>query len=420
MDEHSEKGKTHRRRVPAEPKPNGGLPDGYQQGREGWKALLDRWQNGMIVPNLNNACIALEQDPAWRGLFRRNDFNGQIELDASSPLGRVLNWKDEHSRELARALQKHGIHIGVRCAHEAAGLVSGHRPHHPVRDYLAGLKWDGVPRLQRWLRVICNAADNEYTSEAGACWLRSAVARILYPGCKVDHMLIFDGKQGIRKSTVFEILASPGWFLDGMRDFHSTDTIMRCDGHWIIEVDELGAFRASTIERIKSFITQKTDVYRRPYAVCVETHPRQFVLAGTTNKGQYLTDTTGNRRFWPIHVEEPFALDELRNCRDQLWAEAVEDVQKGAKWYFDKPEIIEQVEKEQVERLQEDAFREAVLEYEYAHRAEPISILELLKSIQLQSNLIPRDAANQVSEILKERGREKIHSDKGNAWSRKE
>jgi predicted P-loop ATPase len=50
-------------------------------------------------------------------------------------------------------------------------------------------------------------------------------------------------------------------------------------------------------------------------------HPRQCVLAGTTNNTKYLRDVTGARRFWPVPVGV-IDLEAFRLIVTQLWAEA--------------------------------------------------------------------------------------------------
>ena len=49
--------------------------------------------------------------------------------------------------------------------------------------------------------------------------------------------------------------------------------------------------------------------------------PRPFVVIGTANVTNYLSDATGNRRIVLVRIQG-FDLDRLRSIRDQLWAEA--------------------------------------------------------------------------------------------------
>jgi putative DNA primase/helicase len=91
--------------------------------------------------------------------------------------------------------------------------------HHPVRAYLAGLEWDGVPRLSLWLTTYLGAYDAppEYVHAVGRAWLISLVARAMRPGCQVDHLLILEGPQGARKSSALRALVpDPAWFTDNI------------------------------------------------------------------------------------------------------------------------------------------------------------------------------------------------------------
>lgn len=99
-------------------------------------------------------------------------------------------------------------------------------PHHPVRNYLESLPaWDCKPRIATWLIDYCgvessDADPNQYAMAVGEKFLISAVARILDPGCKVDHILVLEGEQGIGKSTAARILGGE-WFTDQLGEMGS-------------------------------------------------------------------------------------------------------------------------------------------------------------------------------------------------------
>jgi len=194
---------------------------------------------------------------------------------------------------------------------------------HPVRDYLAGLTWDGVPRLDRWLPTYGGAEDAPYVRAVGALTLIAAVRRIRQPGCKFDEMPVLVGPQGVGKSSALAALAGKeDWFTDDLPLSADTKLVIeRLRGRWIVEAAELKGMRKSDIEHMKSFLSRQVDRARMAYARRVEEVPRQCVFIGTTNSDQFLRDGTGNRRYWPV-VVRGFDLEALARDRDQLWAEA--------------------------------------------------------------------------------------------------
>jgi len=86
--------------------------------------------------------------------------------------------------------------------------------------------------------------------------------------------------------------------------------------------------------------------------------PRQCVIFGTTNSERYLKDTTGNRRFWPIHCGT-LDVAGLAMVRDQLWAEASCLEGDGASIRLD-PALYPHAAEAQNARQQTDPFLEAL------------------------------------------------------------
>jgi hypothetical protein len=79
---------------------------------------------------------------------------------------------------------------------------------HPVCDYLAGLVWDGVERIDTWLVTYAGAKDTPYTRAVGRLMLLAAVRRVRQPGCKFDELPVLESPtQGTDKSTAIAILA---------------------------------------------------------------------------------------------------------------------------------------------------------------------------------------------------------------------
>lgn len=224
----------------------------------------------------------------------------------------------------------------------------------PLRAYLKTKQWDGTKRLDTWLPEYMATKDDAYTRAVGRKWLISGVARAMDPGCQADHMIIFEGRQGVGKSRAMRILG--GMFYteySGSIVGHSAekDFVGAISGKMIVEMSELATMRRAEIEALKSMLTKTKDDARLAYERDVKTYPRTCIFGGTTNEmgGSYIADATGARRFWPVVVAEtgPINMKRLEQDVDQLWAEALEVYEDGEDWYSVPVELAT---KEQHER----------------------------------------------------------------------
>ncbi len=287
-----------------------------------------------------NAAIVLECDTRWHGRFRFDEFANQLEIDGRPVQDidevRIQHWLDA----------EYGIQIGPKTTGEAVAVVGTGDTFHPVRDYLSGVKWDGQPRIDRWLVDYCQSPDKRIVCAYARRFLISAVARVFDPGCKVDTTLILQGDQGAKKSTALRALASPRWFSDSAVDLRSKDAMQVMTGVWIYEFAEMDAIRRQDFSVTKAFLTSRVDRYRPAFGRHVVSHARQGIIAGTTNDEQALpADPSGSRRYWPVQVGSVDA-EGLLGARDQLWAEAVAAYRDGEQWWLTDDEERRRVKSE--------------------------------------------------------------------------
>ncbi len=215
--------------------------------------------------------------------------------------------------------------------------------YHPVLDYLNGLTWDLQPRIDDWLIVSGGAGDTSemlkedqgdqdaidgmirYTKAVSAIMLMAAVNRVMHPGCKYDEMVVLESRQqGIGKSVSLRTLCPNGdWFSDDLPlNVNSQQIVEATAGKWIIEAAELSQMNPSRMDHLKAMLSRQVDgPVRMAYDRYSTEKARQFIIVGTINSSSYLTDSTGNRRFWPIQVKK-FNVKWIEDNRDQLWAEA--------------------------------------------------------------------------------------------------
>ncbi len=327
-----------------------------------WRQRLARTQNGALKPDLYNLITILENDPVWKGMFRMNAFANQIYRAREAPYGAGPGEiTDVDGTEIAAWLgdpDHYGLSVSSDRVLEAVEAVAMRRRFHPVLEYLEGLTWDGVSRLEHMMPDHFGTVRDEYTAAVGTNWLVSAVARVRRPGCKVDEMVILEGGQGLGKSSAVRTLCGEEWFAEMLESPQNKDFFQNLQGRWIIEIPELGAFNKADRNKIKSAVSAQDDTFRPSYGRYAKKFLRQCIFVGTTNDDTYLKDETGARRFMPVLCTE-INLDGLRAQRDQLWAEA-DALYKAGHPYWKFPE---QAAREQEARYDADAWEDPIVQW---------------------------------------------------------
>jgi putative DNA primase/helicase len=297
-----------------------------------WMKQLQFDGNGACLQTIGNARLVLDHDPRLAGRIAWNEFSHALTITGDLPWHQLDEptgdrWRDADDSGLRLYLEQgYGIKQPSKIA-DALTVVAQRRKYHPVRDYLHGLRWDGVPRVERLLIDYLAAEDSEYVRTVTRKALAAAVARVMSPGVKWDYMLTLYGRQGVGKSFFVKTLAGP-WYSDSVNTFNGKEAYEQLQGAWILEVAELSATKKSETEATKHFISKSEDMFRVAYGKHVTRFPRQCIFIGTTNDAEFLRDRTGNRRFWPVTVglgkprDNLFTLDQ--ETIDLVWAEAVE------------------------------------------------------------------------------------------------
>ena len=257
--------------------------------------------------------------------------------------------------------RKYRITISKAIMHEAVDRVGERHSYHPVRDYLEGLEWDRVPRIETFFIDYLGCEDNAYTREIAQCMFSAAVHRIFSPGHKFDSAIVIGGAQGIGKTRLIKTLGKGKWYGE-LSSFDNKIAMEEITGSWIVEIAELSAMNKQQLEQQKSFISAESTRYRQPYGHLPKDFPRQCVFIGSTNRNEYLKDSTGNRRWWPIDCSvKSVDIDKLEGEVDQLWAEAYEVLfMKGWRTYLEG-EALEIAMRAQKEKMEADEW-EGIIE----------------------------------------------------------
>lgn len=201
----------------------------------------------------------------------------------------------------------------------------------PFWDMLNSVTWDKKNRILEVFNAL-GISENSYDAVFIEKWLHQCVAMILNDDGSLgnEFVLVFQGKQGIGKTSFFRKLALyPDWFLEGAYvDVRNKDNIMEITKFPFVELGELDSTLKRDQPSLKAFITRTHDTYRVPYGKSSETYERRTSFCGTVNPDTFLNDDTGNRRFVVIRLEaiDKKFIHETMNedYVKQLWREVYE------------------------------------------------------------------------------------------------
>ena len=301
-----------------------------------WRAKLKFTAQGGLASCIENVVLILNGDPALAGCVGFNEMTHNIVATSSLPWRKVAGesqWTDADDADLRYYLERvYGV-TGKDKIFDGLNVVAMARRFHPVREYLDGVTWDGVPRLERLLVDYLGADDTPYTRAVTRKTLVAAVARIYRPGIKFDYMLTLRGRQGLGKSGLIAKLGGQ-WFSDSFTTLQGKEAYEQVQGVWLMEVGELASMKKAEVEQIKLYLSKQVDRFRPAYGRRIQEFPRQCVFIGTTNEAfGFLRDTTGNRRFWVVDTPSTPPRDMWTELTPdvvaQVWAEAVAMWRKG-------------------------------------------------------------------------------------------
>lgn len=320
-----------------------------------WERQMRCTASGDPKPTYGNIVLVLQN--AYLGRITYSEMQSVAHLD-----GKLLN--DKGVGEIRYEMERRWRLVPAKePLWDAINHVAHERPVHPVRDYLNGLKWDSVERLDQVHEEIlhCDAEQGDLASRMLRKFFIAAVARAFKPGCQADTSLILQGPQGAFKSTFFRVLAGE-WFSDTPIDISNKDAYLQLAEAWIYEWAEIeSVIGKHWAPDIKRFMTSGTDTFRPPYGRGIIKHARQGVIVGTSNQTDLLTDSTGSRRFWIIrcgHVD----IEKLKAMRDQLWAEATAAYRNGEQHWLTDAEEAERVQDAEQHEV-EDPWLETISQW---------------------------------------------------------
>ena len=235
------------------------------------------------------------------------------------------------------------------------------------------------PPVRQWLHKLFASEAGTETGKlvewAALYSFLGAITRAYWPGAKLDEIPILIGEQGIGKSGslawLFPEAHRDDWFSD---DFHLDDDAKRqveaLQGPVIVELAEMVGLRRADVEKLKAFISRRTDRVRLTYRPDSEALPRRCVIVGSTNEEEVLpNDPSGNRRFVPILAPSKGDWRTFMDAhREAFWIEALALYRKGR-----EARLPEELHARQAELAEDHRSRDSHVEDLIAERWREIA-----------------------------------------------
>lgn len=371
---------------------------------------LRRDKKGRLTKQLANVRAIVRHLPFFKGLYALNTFTNRIEVTRDTSMlyerdttGPELTDGDERAM---RIFLSESLNYEAKKEDTFTSIYSAAQEHqyNPVQDYLNSVKWDGKPRLDGWLAEYCRVPKNNYSDWAGTAFLVAAVARAFEPGIKYDYLLVLEGEEGWYKSSALAVIGGKYHIETAFsKRNQDKDYFMMLDNNWVIELGELANIQKVDQEGLKLFISKQFEDYRSPYDRVPKRHYRSYIFAGTTNRSHYLGASNGNRRFMPVRLQGAIKINQLKEDRDQLFAEAVKFYREGFK--LGMPKAIEDfARREQDLRRMPNDWEDALAEFVLKHGEGAWSYEELWQQALKMNSEIDHTLKSRLGKVVAEIG----------------
>ena len=216
--------------------------------------------------------------------------------------------------------------------------------YNPIDEYLFQCydKWDGKDHIRALARTVPTAnphwADWFYTWFLGMVDQWRGMYRRQY-GNSTMPLLI--SKQGYNKSTFCRRLIPTelSWgFSDNMILSEKRQVLQAMSQFLLINLDEFNQISPQVQQGfLKNLLQLPTVKIKPPYGSHVQEFPRLASFIATSNMTDILSDPSGNRRFLGVELTGPIDVSGRLNY-EQLYAQAMQALERGEKSYFDAKE----------------------------------------------------------------------------------
>lgn len=361
-------------------------------------------KSGKRITNIDDFVQTMRSDIYFANL-RYNEFTKMPETMDDKQPGKMRVWTDFDDSAAKSYLETNYNLRGEKKYFDAMNILMTERAYNPIRSIIEAVKWDGKNRIDTLLIKWLKCEDTPYTRELSRLIFAGGIHRAYEPGCKFDDTVVLVGKQGCGKSTFIRWLAITDELYSEVTTIEGKEAKENLLGIWIGELGELLAVtKLKECEAVKQFLTCKCDRFRPSYARRTDNFPRQCIFIGSTNKLQFLTDKTGNRRMYPAQVECSGQFiyankDKIQEDIRQCWAEALAKKDTPYMKPAANSELIDVIRDRQRQYMEED-YREGMISA-YLEDKKKVCIAELwVRALNCDLTKMTRKDSNDLVLIM--------------------
>ncbi|MFB9864320.1 VapE domain-containing protein [Rufibacter immobilis] len=280
----------------------------------------------------------------------------------------------------------------------------------PFKAYFNSLPpWDGETDFIGQLASTVTTTDQAQWQACFAKWFVAMAAGVLDEKIVNHTLIVLSGGQGLGKTTWVQNLVPKQlreYLYSGEVNPGNKDTLQQLSENMLINLDELENLNRSEIGSLKEMVTKGEIKVRRAYGHHHEKMPRRASFAGSVNTAQFLSDTTGSRRFLCFEV-----LDiDYRHQADleMAYAQALHLYKNGFRFWFDKEEIqavTASNERFQVRSVEEELLLSWFERAEEGERAQFLTTSQIMARLAEKAKVNVTDAsANKLGKALRKHG----------------
>ena len=352
MEESEEKPKKKRKKKGDQTTPDQTTPNPSYSGGEGGKGgeggergHKQPWQQKYATPDEIEAFL---NDRIY---LRRNVVTLRTEWrePSSYESDGTKNWQPMSDWKLNTLWRKMTKEKPVIFDHMRKVINSDSFPdYHPFRFYLERLPpWDHKNDYILEMSLSVNVKGGAEEQMAFAAYLKKWLVAMVAGWIderEVNHViLIFVGEQGIYKTTWFNYLLPPdlrNYFYTKTNAGRMTkDDLLVLAQYGLVCYEELDTMSSRELNQLKSAVTMTSVDERAPYAAFADHRKHIASFCGTGNNVQFLSDTTGTRRWLPFEVVSILSPRDNPFNYKGIYSQAYALYQEGFEYWFSPQEI---------------------------------------------------------------------------------